>query len=165
MKSRTYSRTLRYAAAEMTRRRIVEAAAALHAERGPSATTHSMIARRAGVSVPTVYKYFPTPNDIIPACTGHVFGRSPVVLDKHLFDGKRDVPSRLRALAEALYRLHEYLSPWRRWPADTEAFPALGEVHHRSRETRRRLVLEALRPGFRKEPPGDLVDLVDTLLA
>lgn len=164
MKRRPYNRALREAAAEVTRRRIVEAAVALHAERGPSATSHALLARRAGVSVPTVYKHFPTPDDIIPDCTGHVLERSPVRLDEALLDGIRDVPSRLRTLAGALYRLHEYLAPWMRWPADLATFPTLEDVHHRMRERRRKLVLEALRPGFRKAPPDGLVDLVDTLL-
>src|SRR3954465_16009412 len=70
MSPRPYDQTLRKAAAEEACRRIVEAAAALHAEHGGLATSHAMIAERAGVSIPTVYKYFPTRNDLIPACTG-----------------------------------------------------------------------------------------------
>lgn len=164
MKRRPYDRTLRKAAAELTRRRIVEAAVALHSARGASATTHALIARRAGVSIPTVYAYFPTPNDVVPACTGHVFERCPVVLDERLFSGCGDVPSRLRALARALFRLHAYLEPWMRWPQDTAAFPALRGVLARAREDRRRWVREALEPGFRGSPPAELVDLADALL-
>jgi AcrR family transcriptional regulator len=117
---------LRLAAAEEARRRIVEAAAALHAEHGGIGTSHAMIARKAGVSVPTVYKYFPTGNDLIPACTGLVAGRAPLTLDDRIFEGLSRVPERVRAFARAVFRLHEYFAPWLRWSdSDAAAFPAL----------------------------------------
>src|SRR6185503_10074161 len=126
MSPRAYDRRLRLAGAEEAKRRIVEAAAALHAEHGGCGTSHAMIARKAGVSIPTVYKYFPTGNHLVPACTGLVAGRAPVRLDETLFQGLDGVPARVRALAGALFRLHEYFSPWLRWSdADAAAFPAL----------------------------------------
>src|SRR6185436_15372160 len=115
MSPRAYDRKLRLAAAEEARRRIVEAAAALHATQGALATGHALIAERAGVSVPTVYKYFPTRNDLIPACTGLVAAGAPVTLDERIFDGLPRVPDRVRALARTLFRLHEYFAPWLRW--------------------------------------------------
>lgn len=165
MKRRSYSRALRQEVADLTRRRIVEAAVALHAERGASHTSHALIARRAGVSVPTVYKYFPTPNDVVPACTAHVLERAPVRLDEGLFGGRTRVADRLAALASALFRFHEYLAPWLNRPLDADAFPAFRDVTARLRETPRRLAVEALRPGFRGAPPDDLVGPAAVLLS
>ena len=87
MSPRRYNRRSRLAAAEETRRRIVRATAELHAEHGALGTTHEMIARRAGVSLPTAYKYFPTRNDLIPHCTGLVLSEAPVKLDESAFAG------------------------------------------------------------------------------
>jgi AcrR family transcriptional regulator len=161
MSPRAYDRRLRLAAAEEAKRRIVEATAALHAERGARGTSHALIARKAGVSIPTVYKYFPTANDLIPACTGLVAGRAPVRLDESLFQGLEGVPARVRALARGLFRLHEYFSPWIRWtPGDAPAFPALREYLKEVEERRTSMIRRALAPN----PPETLVRFARILL-
>jgi AcrR family transcriptional regulator len=154
MSPRAYDRKLRVAAADEAKRRIVEAAAALHATQGAMATGHAQIAERAGVSIPTVYKYFPTRNDLIPACTGLVGSRAPLVLDG-IFDGLTRVPDRVRALARALFRLHEYFAPWLRWvDSDAAALPALQVFLEQGRKGRLELLRLALTvPGGR--PPGE----------
>ena len=155
MSPRAYDRRLRLAAAEEAKRRIVEAAAALHARQGARGTSHAMIAEKAGVSVPTVYKYFPTTNDLIPACTGLVAGRAPVALDETLFRGLDDVPSRIRALAGALFRLHEYFSPWLRWTeGDAPSFPALREFLKQARDRQTAMIRLALSARGSKAPPS-----------
>lgn len=158
MSPRPYDRTLRVAAAGEARRRIAEAAAALHAKRGAVGTTHAMIARDAGVSLPTVYKYFPRRNDLIPACTGLIAGRAPVALDGRIFDGRSDVPGRVRALARALFRLHEHFAPWLRWSdTDAAALPALRDFLERGRRGRRELLRRALTPPGSRPPADSLV--------
>lgn len=165
MSPRRYDRTLRKAAAEEARRRIVEAAAALHAKHGGGGTSHAMIARKAGVSVPTVYKYFPTANDLIPACTGLIAGRAPIALDERLFEGLRGVPERVRTLARALFGLHEYFSPWLRWShADAAEFPALREFLGHVQEHQLAMIRLALAPKGAKAPPETLVLLARILL-
>src|SRR5262245_9477404 len=147
MSPRAYDKRLRQAASEEAKRRIIEAAAALHAEVGGRAATHAMIAARAGVSVPTVYKYFPTANHFIPACTGLVAGRAPVALDDRLFEGRPDLADRVRALAEAMFRLHEYFAPWTRWAAgDAAAFPDLREWMNRVQDHQVAMIRLALTP-------------------
>ncbi len=147
MSPRAYDRTLRLAAAEEARRRITEAAAALHAMHGAVGTSHAMIAEKAGVSIPTVYKYFPTTNDLIPACTGLVAGRAPLALGEAVFDGIADVPERLRTLARALFRVHEYFAPWLRWcDTDAASFPALRKFLDEGRLARLQLLRRALSP-------------------
>lgn len=58
-------------AMEETRRRITAAAFELHATIGPSRTTVSAIAERAGVQRHTVYAHFPEMESLFEACTRH----------------------------------------------------------------------------------------------
>src|SRR5260370_33334138 len=64
-----YKMERRAEASAQTRRRIVDAAIALHAEKGVLGTSWADIARRADVAVGTVYRYFPTHDQLVPACT------------------------------------------------------------------------------------------------
>ena len=54
-----------------TRQRIVEAAVDLHSTIGPSATSLSAIAERAGVQRHTLYAHFPDADSLFRACTNH----------------------------------------------------------------------------------------------
>ncbi len=158
---RRYDSRLRRAGAEEARRRIIGATVHLHAERGALGTSHVMIAKRAGVSVPTVYKYFPSRNHLVPACTGSVLRESPVALGERLFDGLATPSRRVHALALAVFRLHEYLAPWARWAArDAAELPALRRFLADAVTHRRRLIRRALGPA----PTRRLVALAELLL-
>jgi AcrR family transcriptional regulator len=54
-----------------TRRRIVDAAVALHSAVGPAKTTISAIAERAGVQRHTVYAHFADDAALLRACSSH----------------------------------------------------------------------------------------------
>lgn len=165
MAARRYDRRSRLAAAEETRRRIVRATAELHAEHGALGTSHAMIAERAGVSIPTVYKYFPTRDDLIPHCTGLVFSQAPVRLDETVFEGRKTVEERLRALVDRTFDLYAYLEPWLRWGArDATELPSLRALMEETATARTELVVEALAPGFRGAPPRRLVAVSSALL-
>jgi AcrR family transcriptional regulator len=58
----------RAAAVEETRRRILEATMALHREKGIVGTGFQDVARRADVAVGTVYRHFPTLEELVAAC-------------------------------------------------------------------------------------------------
>jgi AcrR family transcriptional regulator len=58
----------RKAPVEETRQRIAEATLALHSEKGMFDTSWKDIAERADVSVATVYKHFPSLDELVPAC-------------------------------------------------------------------------------------------------
>src|SRR5712691_3698253 len=60
-----------------TRQRIVEAAVELHSTIGPSRTSFSAVARRAGVTRPTLYAYFPDERSLFAACSGHAMAVDP----------------------------------------------------------------------------------------
>src|SRR4029077_4334322 len=61
-----------------TRRRIVEATVGLHAKLGPTRTSISAIAERAGVQRHTVYAHFPTDRELFFACSGLAMERDPL---------------------------------------------------------------------------------------
>ena len=61
-----------------TRRRIVEATVDLHAKLGPTRTSISAIAQRAGVQRHTVYAHFPTDRELFFACSGLAMERDPL---------------------------------------------------------------------------------------
>lgn len=68
MSPRPYRMTRRHAASEETCRRIVAATMELHLERGVRATSWDDIAQLAGVATATVYRYFPSLDELLPAC-------------------------------------------------------------------------------------------------
>ena len=71
---RRYTLKDRARSQEDTRRRIVEAAVALHEELGPRATTIAAIAERAGVQRLTVYRHLPDEEALFRACSSHLAG-------------------------------------------------------------------------------------------
>jgi AcrR family transcriptional regulator len=87
-----------------TRRRIVEATAALHEEVGPARTTVAEIARRAGVQRLTVYNNFPSEAELFAACGQHSMERNP-----------RPDPSAALAIRNPVERLRAVLGPLYLW--------------------------------------------------
>jgi AcrR family transcriptional regulator len=75
--TRKYDLGRRADSKEQTRRRITEAAVALHASVGPARTTISAIAEQAGVQRLTVYRHFPEEQDLFAACGAHWIAENP----------------------------------------------------------------------------------------
>lgn len=71
--ARTYDNRRRAAQAAENRQRIVDAAVALLAERAEDLTV-PLVAERAGVSVPTVYRNFPAREDLLTAVDAALVG-------------------------------------------------------------------------------------------
>jgi AcrR family transcriptional regulator len=68
---RKYELKKRADAMDETRRRITQAAVELHGSIGPARTTVSAVAERAGVQRHTVYRHFPTEQDLFASCSAH----------------------------------------------------------------------------------------------
>jgi AcrR family transcriptional regulator len=68
MSPRKYDMTRRATAVAQTRQRIIDATLELHGEQGIAATSWDDIAARAGVGVGTVYRHFPSLDELVPAC-------------------------------------------------------------------------------------------------
>jgi Transcriptional regulator len=75
--TRKYELRKRADAMEDTRRRITEATVALHGSVGPARTTVAAIAEAAGVQRHTVYRHFPTDDDLFAACSAHFWALNP----------------------------------------------------------------------------------------
>ena len=75
--ARRYELKERARTQEATRRRIVDAALALHEEVGPARTTVVELARRAGVGRVTVYNHFPDDAALLAATTEQWLAEHP----------------------------------------------------------------------------------------
>jgi AcrR family transcriptional regulator len=89
-----------------TRRRITEAAIDLHGSVGPSRTTMSAVAERAGVERRTLYRHFPTEADLFTACSAHYFAAHPWP-DLRAWSAIRDPQERLTRALDELYAYYE----------------------------------------------------------
>ena len=87
---------------DQTRQRITEAAVRLHTSIGPSATSMSAVADEAGVTRLTLYRHFPSKDELFGACMGHWRSLHPPPDP----DGWRAIPSfeaRVRRALDDLY--------------------------------------------------------------
>ena len=150
MSPRNYDMSKRAAAAAQTRRRIVDATRELHAEQGIAATSWDDIAARAGVGVGTVYRHFPTLDELVPACGAVTHGarRAPrPAAPPALFDGVASPAERIERLVAGRSRstsaARRELRVARREP---DAHPSVAEARDALEASLRRLVDTALEP-------------------
>jgi len=150
MSPRKYEMTRRSAAVEQTRARIVAATVAAHRELGIDATSWDEIARRAGVGVGTVYRHFPSLDQLLPAC-GAVIARTlalPAAEDVgNLFAGASGTRARIERLVAEVFGIYERGAPFigniRR---ERHQLPQLEDFHQQIEDTLDALAREALQP-------------------
>lgn len=144
MTPRPYRLGARGAAKDATRRRIVEALADLHVEKGIVATRFEDIARRADVAVGTVYRHFPTIDDMVRACGGRIteITRPPA---PEIFAGVEPRSRRVELLVLELFAFYGRAARWlERARCERAAVPAL-DAGMRAREAQLEAVVrEAL---------------------
>src|SRR5262245_30542668 len=87
-----------------THRRITEAAIELHETVGPARTTLSAVARRPGVERRTLYRHFPTEEELFAACSSHYFAAHPWPD----LDGWRAIADPGERVEQALGELYAY---------------------------------------------------------
>jgi AcrR family transcriptional regulator len=124
----TENRQLQQAA---LKERIAAAAAALHKTQGALATSYAQIAEQAGVSLPTVYKHFPSLDDLIQACTSHVAAQAPDFPAEAILSAP-DLEAAAGALVEAVDAMHAHFQPWLVW-REQQRIPALAQLEARRR--------------------------------
>jgi AcrR family transcriptional regulator len=146
MSPRRYVMEGRARTAEETRRRIVEATFALHAERAIGDTTMKDIAERADVGLGTVYHHFPTYNDAVRACGAHTFAVSAPP-DATIFNGTKSLDERIRRLADELFAFYERCPGIATARADRHKFEALQDHVDLWNAAFASLVNEGLRPA------------------
>ena len=109
-RKRTYRLKKRAEEMAKTHLRITEAAIELHGTLGPSRTTMSAVARRAGVERRTLYRHFPDEADLFEACSTHYFAANPwPELDS--WRAIRDPRQRLQHALDELYAYYERTEP------------------------------------------------------
>jgi AcrR family transcriptional regulator len=95
--TRKYEQRKRADDVAATRKRITDAAIELHGSVGPTRTTVSAVAERAGVQRHTVYRHFPTEADLLAACSSHFWQADPL-----------PAPESWASLEQALDELYAY---------------------------------------------------------
>jgi AcrR family transcriptional regulator len=122
---RPYRLKKRAEAMSDTRQRITEAAMELHGTVGPARTTVSAVAERAGVQRHTVYRHFPTEDDLFAACSAHWAEMNPV---PNMEAWRRESDPAVR-LERALRELYEYYtataSMWANVLRDVDLVPSV----------------------------------------
>jgi AcrR family transcriptional regulator len=137
-------------AVEETRRRIVDATVFLHGEQGIVATSWEEIAKRADVALATVYRHFPTLDELVPACGEQVAAiMKPPTPDtaRGLFSSTQSQAHRIKLLVKELFEFYDrgriFLNVALR---DAHQVPALAEWVTGWESARKEIVEEALRP-------------------
>lgn len=104
--TRPYQLKRRAERQDETRQRIIDATIELHQSVGPTATTVSDIAERAGVGRVTVYRHFPDELALSWACSGRYFSVHPFP-DVEPWREVADPVERLRHALRDAYAYHE----------------------------------------------------------
>jgi AcrR family transcriptional regulator len=134
-RSRPYRQKARAESKAGTRQRIIEAAVALHLERGPAQTSINAVAERAGVNRVTVYRHFPDVRTLLEACSSHAQRLYPPP-DLAAWRGIGDPRERLGA---ALPQLYDYFrrteAGWANVLRDAELAPLVKEMVEQRRLT------------------------------
>jgi len=99
---RPYTKKRRAELEEQTRLRITESAVELHGTLGPSRTSMSAIAERAGVRRSTLYRHFPDEGAVFEACSTHWAAANPPP-DLGAWAAIRDPDERLSTALGELY--------------------------------------------------------------
>ena len=127
--SRSYTLRRRAERQDETRQRIVEAAIDLHQTIGPTATTISEIAERAGVGRVTVYRHFPDELTLARACSGLYLERNPPPDPEH-WRAIADAEDRLRTALRETYAYHHATQKmFSHVLADARDHPVLAPYH------------------------------------
>jgi AcrR family transcriptional regulator len=111
-----------------TRRKIVEATVELHRTIGPTKTTVSEVAKRAGVNRLTVYNHFPNTTDLLKACSRRWTEHHPAP-DPKPWARIGDPQRRLRTALTELYSFYARTEPMRgNVLRDAETMPELAAL-------------------------------------
>src|SRR4051812_24670703 len=148
--TRPYRQKVRAERQVETRERIVEAAVALHLERGPARTSINAIAERAGVNRVTIYRHFPDARTLLEACSEHARRVNP---PPDLERWRRIDDPRRRAEV-ALTQLYDYFRRtepgWVNILRDAEVVPLVKEMAEKRRLAYLREVRDVLLDAWPK---------------
>ncbi|HRQ23785.1 MAG TPA: TetR/AcrR family transcriptional regulator [Anaerolineales bacterium] len=115
MSPRKYTKTKREAASEAIRQRIIQSTLALHSQKGIFGTSWKDIAKHADVSLATMYNYFPSLDELVPACGElmYAIAQPPSMDDAHaMFANAATVEQRVASLVKNLLDFYERGEPY-----------------------------------------------------
>lgn len=131
-----------------TRQRIIEAAVALHLERGPAQTSMNAIAERAGVNRVTIYRHFPDTRTLLEACSIHARRLNP----PPDLEAWRAIDDPRRRTEVALTQLYDYFgrteAGWANVLRDAEVEPLVKEMVEKRRIAYLREARDAVLEGW-----------------
>jgi AcrR family transcriptional regulator len=131
---RPYRMKRRAEAEARTRRRITESAVALHGTIGPSRTSMSAVAERAGVRRSTLYRHFPDELALFNACSADWRAANPTP-DLGRWGAIEDPDERLRTGLRELYAHYRRTERMRSNLArDEEVMPLVKQLYSRFRD-------------------------------
>jgi len=163
LKTRPYNNATRRRQQAARKARIAAATAGLHAHKGAVATSYADIAQAAGVSLPTVYKHFPTLDALLQGCTGHVIAEAPPIPVARILAAP-DLPAAARLLVAAMEAQHLHFEPWLAWRED-RVIPFLAGMSADIRQGRAALVAQVLERHGGEEGRRERVAAWESLLA
>jgi AcrR family transcriptional regulator len=103
-KKRAYRSPLRDERAVQTRTRILDGLVQVMARNGIAELSIPLIARQAGVSIPSVYRYFPTKRDLITTLDEYAHQRGSFTLDEF---GSLETPEDLARIVPLTFKRRE----------------------------------------------------------
>src|SRR5215471_9325575 len=107
-KRRAYRSPLRDERVVQTRERILEALVQVLARNGIAELSIPLVAREAKVSIPSVYRYFPTKRDLFAALDDYAHSKGGFSFSDF---PNSDTPEELAAMIPALFQRRESLEP------------------------------------------------------
>ena len=144
MAPRPYTSTIRDAQVEQTRSLLLDRARTLLVEGGPDALTLPKLAHAAGVSVPTVYRHFPTIEDLLRAFLDWLrpqLGQAP----ERLFAMS---PAQMPSIPLENYRRYEAFAAILRPLMDSREFNQVRIASQRDRAVTARKLIRPHAPGW-----------------
>src|SRR5262245_60728772 len=106
--SRKYRSALRDEQSAQTRERILEALVRVMARDGIADISIPIVAREANVSVPSVYRYFPTKRDLIDALQTYALSKGTFTFAEF---GVVESPEDLADVIPAVFKKRESIEP------------------------------------------------------
>jgi AcrR family transcriptional regulator len=153
LKTRAYNIETRRRQQSELKASIAAATVELHAAKGAIATSYADIAKHSGVSLPTVYKHFPTMNELLQGCTSHVIAKAPQFPAEEILAAS-DLPKAAELLVDAMEQQHLHFEPWFTWRED-RILPFLAELSEGFRKMQsafmEKLLAQHLGNGARRE--------------
>lgn len=144
---RRYKMGARARAVEETKARIVSAAKELHVDQGLQGTSHTEIAEKAGVGLATVYRHFPSIEDLIPACASSIDVFRPLTPEAiaAIFRDRAQPLPRLEWIIHETCDCYDRDEGWLQAARrEGDLIPSLSEIVHEQQKSLRTLVRVAL---------------------